>query len=414
MKPIVKPWLPLLGLLALIAGCAKNENPVAPPVIPPLSSLVVSPHADTLAVDASAQFTAVAVDTAGHPYTGRLDWSSSDPGVFTVTSTGLVRGVGEGAAILVVSGGGQLDSARVLVLPAASGWLMQTSNASETLNGVFFDPAGRLGWVVGNGGLILSTDDAGATWTRQTPTTFNLRGVWFTSALEGWAVGDAGTVMHTLNGGTTWSRITSPATSENLMHVHFATPSLGWVSGANGLVLATSDGGDTWQKSYLMQLSRPTFTSIMFAGPEDGWAVGTTGAIVGTHDGGATWFVAEFVTGQTLRALWRSSVDHAVAVGAAGVAPRTVVTPDSVAWVLGNAGSSYELEGVCFPTDSTGYAVGWNGSGAVLRSDDGGESWRAQTASAQFRLRAVFFVDERRGWAVGESGTIRHTSSGGE
>jgi photosystem II stability/assembly factor-like uncharacterized protein len=413
MNPTLKRLTPLLGLLVLLAGCSAAKNPVAPVVSTPLSSLTLSLHADTLDVGQTRQFTAVALDTLGVPYTGALNWASSDAGVFTVSSIGLVRAVGEGAALLVVSGGGKADTARVLVYPVATGWVVQTSNATEDLYDVFFDGTGRLGWAVGSGGVILSTTDAGAIWTRRTPSTFTLQGVWFTSALEGWVVGNAGTVLHTLNGGSTWTRLTSPATAENLMGVHFATRDTGWVVGTNGLVMATTDRGVKWRK---INRGGLTLHDVRFAGTRDGWAVGEGGIILGTHDRGVSWFVVQpAVTGQALQALSRRSVELAVAVGAQGVVPRTGATPDSVAWTLGNAGSLNQLEGVCFPADLTGYAAGWNGTaGVVLRSDDGGETWRSQVPNSQFRLRDVFFVDARRGWAVGDNGIIRHTSSGGE
>ncbi len=402
----------LVGLLGLLAGC-EAAKPTAPIVIPPLSSLVIAPRADTLALDASRQFTATALDTLGHPYTGALQWESSDAGVVTVSSSGLAHAVGEGSALVYVAGGGRRDSASVLVLPGTAGWLVQTSNAAERLNGVFFDANGRLGWVVGDAGVVLSTADAGASWGRSMPATADLWSVWFTSAGEGWVAGDAGTMLHTLDGGAHWTRITAVNTSEDLRHVHFATPDTGWVVGANGLVLSTFDHGASWQKTYLGGL---TLNSVMFAGTRDGWAVGEGGIVIGTHDRGLTWFVVQpSVTGLALKSVWRRGAALAVAVGAAGVVPRTEVTPDSVAWVLGSAGSENQLEGVCFPADLTGYAVGWNGlTGIVRRSDDGGVTWRPQVANATFRLRAVFFVDGMRGWAVGEAGQIRHTSSGGE
>jgi photosystem II stability/assembly factor-like uncharacterized protein len=411
-----KHLVPLLGLLVLLAGCGKGTNLLSPVVIPPLASLSLTPDADTLDVGQTRLFVATALDTSGHPYTGPLDWSSSDRGVFTVSSTGLVHAAGEGSAVLYVAGGGHRDSALVLVFPAATGWTLQTSHATESLNGVYFDPAGRRGWVVGDGGVILSTSDAGASWTRRTPASVNLHGVWFTSALEGWVVGDAGTMLYTADGGTNWERILRDSTSENLMHVYFAAPDVGWVVGRNGFTMRTLDHGDTWRKRYVLPLSRPTLNGVMFAGTQDGWAVGEDGSILGSHDGGASWFLWQPpLVYAPLKAVWQRSALAAVAVGAAGLMPRTVAVADSAAWELRNTGSENQLWGVCFPTDSTGYAVGVSTTaGVVLRSDNGGRTWRPQVARSQLRLNAVFFVDERRGWAVGNGGIIRHTASGGE
>ena len=411
MNLTLKRLTPFLGLLVLLAGCSTTPNPVAPIVIPPLSSVTLTVHADTLDAGQTRQFVATAVDTFGAPYTGALGWASSNKSVFTVGSTGLVTAAGEGTALLTVSGGGKADTASVLVYPTATGWLVQTSNATEDLYDVFFDGAGRLGWAVGGGGVILSTTDAGATWGRRLPTTFTLRGVWFTSATEGWAAGYSGTVLHTLDGGSKWTRLTSTASSENLMDVHFATRDTGWVVGSGGLILATTDRGATWRKTYLGGF---TLNGVQFAGTRDGWAVGDNGNILGTHDRGLSWFIVPSVTGQTLKGLWRRDAETAVAVGALGVVARTTVTPDSVAWTLGNVGNAYQLEGVCLADDLNGFAVGLNGPGAVLHTADGGESLTPQVANSQFRLRGVFFLDTRRGWAVGDNGTIRHTTSGGE
>jgi photosystem II stability/assembly factor-like uncharacterized protein len=410
MNLTLKRLTPLLGLLVVLAGCGAAKNPVAPVVSTPLSSLTLSLHADTLDVGHTRQFTAVALDTSGHPYTGVLNWTSRNESVFVVGSTGLVTAVGEGTALLIVSGGGKADTASVLVYPVATGWLVQTSNASEDLYDVFFDAAGRLGWAVGDGGVVLSTTDAGANWTRQLAPTFALRGVWFTSAQEGWAVGHGGTVLHTLDGGSTWTRITSTVTND-LKDVYFATRDTGWVVGTSGLIMATNDRGSTWRKT---NPTAVTLNGVMFAGTRDGWAVGDGGIILGTHDRGVTWFTVPYATAQPLKGLWRRGTERAVAVGAGGVVLRTSVTPDSVAWALGNTGSLNQLEGVCFADGLTGFAVGLNGTGAVLRTSDGGETWSPQAVSSPYRLRGVFFLDTRRGWVVGDNGTIRHTASGGE
>jgi hypothetical protein len=82
-------------------------------------------------------------------------------------------------------------------------------------------------------------------------------------------------------------------------------------------------------------------------------------------------------------------------------------------WTLASAGASKQLYGVSFGDDMVGYAVGIDGTGAVLRSDNGGGSWQVQTSNSQFRLNDVFFIDAQRGWAVGNNGTIIHTARGG-
>ncbi len=404
--------LPLLAVLALVVGCDK-KNPTEPEPSSDAILVVVSPGADTLTVGASVLFTAVASDSDGVDPGLPLSWSSSNPAVFAVNGSGRVTGVGEGTALLIVRSGAARDTATVRVEPALGGWFAQVSNSTAELNGVFFLPDGRTGWAVGDGGRILRTLNAGVTWTAQVSNTaFPLEGVWFTGSAEGWAVGGNGTVLHTTNSGVLWTRVLSVPASEVLYDVHFATRDTGWAVGANGVVLRTFDRGDTWQKLYPTGF---TLRSVSFAGTRDGWAVGDNGVILGTHNRGLAWFIVQpSVTGLGLSAVWRRADSLAFAAGEQGVVPRTEVGPDSTRWILDSNGAANQLEGVHFPTDLTGYTVGWNGVGIVLRSDDGGSSWLPQIANTQYRLNDVFFVDDRRGWAVGANGTILHTGTGGE
>jgi photosystem II stability/assembly factor-like uncharacterized protein len=244
-------------------------------------------------------------------------------------------------------------------------------------------------------------------------TTFNLNGVWFTSTTEGWAVGNGGTVMHTVDGGQSWSRNLTVGVGDPLYDVYFATPDTGWVVGASGLIVRTFDRGVSWQSTRLT--TTVSLRSVAFAGTRDGWAVGGAGLIAGTHDRGLSWFIAPTQTTLSLEGVWRNSPATAWAVGAQGVTPRTIATPDSVVWEVQNAGPTRQLDGVHFPTDAIGYAVGFDAmvGGTVLRTDDGGLTWEAQASRTTSRLNDVFFVDPLRGWAVGDGGAIVHTARGG-
>jgi len=402
----------VLASLATLAGC--SHKPTRPVIIPPLSRVTLNVHVDTLQVNEVHILIATAFDTLGHavsdvPFT----WTSSDLSVATVSTSGSVLGVGEGVARIVAEAGGRRDSATVFVFPGF-GWIAETSNASENLNDVFFLSSGRTGWVVGDNGVVLKSRDAGVTWTRQTPTTADLHGVWFTGATEGWAVGSTGQVLHTLDGGDSWAD-TSLGAAFTFNDVVFATPDTGWVVGASGAIFHTFDRGRSWTQQ-LPTVTISNLHSLSFAGTRDGWAVGDNGTLVGTHDGGRSWYLfTPSGTAQRLNAVLRRSNTLALAVGAGGVVLRSSATQDSLQWAVGNAGAFFTLLGVAFPTSTLAYASGSNaGVGAILRSDDGGANWHTQTVSSQFRLNRVTFVDALRGWAVGDAGTIRHTARGGQ
>jgi photosystem II stability/assembly factor-like uncharacterized protein len=412
IAPIRAAFFSLAAALAVAsAGCGKS-NPTAPTPMPPLSAVILTPVTDTLQVGQFAKFTATALDTLGAVVgNATFSWTSSNPNVFTVDGFGQVHGRSEGAGLVTASAGGHADTSTVSVI-FQKGWYPQVSNISTDLNAVFFQGDRRTGWAVGNGGRIIATTDAGQTWASQVSnTSFNLDAVFFTNVDSGWVAGTGGIILHTVNGGTTWSMVPSNA-SESLNDMWFATPDTGWVVGSGGVVLRTFDRGQSWQRQTPTAL---TLRSVAFSSTLDGWAVGDGGVILGTHDRGLSWYTVQpSITALSLRAVSRRSATLAWASGQNGVTARTVTLPDT-AWTLGNAGASYTLDGLYYPSDLIGYAVGYNsgGVGVVLRTDDGGMSWQDQNVGTQFRLKDVFFTDPQNGWAVGRNGVVMHTSTGG-
>ncbi len=408
-----------VSLLAMFAaaGCGTKKL-LAPIVLPPLSRVVISVGSDTTVVadtvksNGSIQFSATAFDTGGAPVAAAAaSWISTNTAVFTVDCGGRVLGKSEGTALLIAHASDKTDSVAILVLPATGGWLMQVSNSARQLNGVFFDADGRHGWVVGGGGEILATTDAGATWARQISNTiFNLNAVWFTDADSGWAVGNGGTALHTTDGGNTWRLIPTGA-GENLMGVTFAFADTGWIVGSSGAILRTNNWGATWSKQNPTSFA---LRGVSFAGTRRGWAVGDNGTILGTVDRGLSWTLESPVTAQSLRAVKRRSEFVALAAGLQGVTPRTSDVANLPVWSLQNSGATNQLGGVACPGDSLCFAVGFDGSGLVLRTDDAGATWQSQAVPATNPLNAVFFVDALRGWAVGDNGRIVHTGSGGK
>ena len=107
------------------------------------------------------------------------------------------------------------------------------------------------GWVAGDDGTILHTEDGGATWlTQSSGTTERLNAVQFITKDKGWAVGRRGAILNTIDGGKTWQPQSS-GTREDLRDISFVDADHGWISGTYGTILHTSNGGDTWTKQCL-------------------------------------------------------------------------------------------------------------------------------------------------------------------
>src|SRR5689334_21471650 len=73
-----------------------------------------------------------------------------------------------------------------------SGWAWQNPfpQGNNMSSVSFVSPT--LGWATVQDGLILRTQDGGATWAAQARTASPLRGIRFVNPLTGWAVGDFG------------------------------------------------------------------------------------------------------------------------------------------------------------------------------------------------------------------------------
>lgn len=70
------------------------------------------------------------------------------------------------------------------------------------------------------------------------------------------------------------------------------------------------------------------------------------------------------------------------------------------------------LRAVSFPSNSIGYAVGYNGT--VVKSSDGGKTWTELNIHYRKSLLTVHFFDENRGVAAGDNQFIIYTGNGGK
>ena len=114
--------------------------------------------------------------------------------------------------------------------------------------------------------------------------------MWFTDAAHGWAAGSQGTILTTTDAGTTWTKRSS-GTREDLFCVRFADDLNGWAVGEKGTIVASNDGGATWQPRD--SGTAAPLTSLTFSGRDHVWAAGGAGTILASADGGATWRKAE-------------------------------------------------------------------------------------------------------------------------
>jgi photosystem II stability/assembly factor-like uncharacterized protein len=96
----------------------------------------------------------------------------------------------------------------------------------------------------------------------------------------------------------------------------------------------------------------------------------------------------------------------AVAITLCGVLTAAATAPEAEARITD------DLFGAHFVDAANGWAVG--AFGTILRTRDGGNSWRPQLSNTTEQLFSVAFADAEHGWIAGRSGLVLHTDNGGD
>lgn len=204
---------------------------------------------------------------------------------------------------------------------------------------------------VGERGLVVLSDDGGASWrqAQTVPVSVTLTAVQFIDERLGWAVGHGGVVLRSEDAGQTWRRMvdgrqlaqaaladalararSAPADAgakaavtaaetlvadgpdKPLLDVHFLDARHGWVIGAYGLIFETTDGGVSW-RSAITRLDNPGAKHLyaMAVRGRTMLIAGEQGALFRSRDAGAsfeplvspykgTWFTLVRLPGQGL------------------------------------------------------------------------------------------------------------------
>lgn len=284
----------------------------------------------------------------------------------------------------------------------------------------------------------------------------------------GWAVGDHGVVWNTVDGGRSWEFQATPVDC-SLRDVCFLTDQIGWAAGGEvsaagqipgGVVLGTTDGGKKW--SVLSRGKLPYLFHLTFFGLDQGIAAGAASpafpnGVALTQDGGKTWQpapgppsdgwrTAAFINVQTGTLGGRKG--SFTTFGGGGVASRLTdllglrglnavdLQPDGRGWMVGDGGLilATETAGATWNEPPQNPAAGireffnahavaargthvWiagSPGSAVWHSPDGGSTWQAQPLGDPAPVHALAFSSDAHGCAVGAFGRILSTDDGGQ
>jgi photosystem II stability/assembly factor-like uncharacterized protein len=184
-------------------------------------------------------------------------------------------------------------------------------------------------YAVGAFGTFVSSVDGGVTWhahklpwkdlVSRLVDEFgyiepNLNAVWFATLQRGWIVGEFGLVLETNDGGTTWQPHKYGSSLPQLYDVVFQDDSNGWIVGQHGTLMQTGDGGQTWAN-----VSLATTNDLQAIAVQNSWgiAVGDHIAILLRSSPGEAPLAVPTPPNSVLSGVaWASNTP--IAVGAAG------------------------------------------------------------------------------------------------
>ncbi len=132
----------------------------------------------------------------------------------------------------------------ILKYTPSSGYSVVYQDQNQKFSDLYF-PSINFGYVVGDSGIVLNSNDLGDTWNILN-TGFNLKlnSVFFVNDSTGYVVGDSGLILKTSNYGLSWQQQNSPINT-TLNKVFFVNDSVGFILSGQTL-LKTTNGGIVW------------------------------------------------------------------------------------------------------------------------------------------------------------------------
>ena len=306
--------------------------------------------------------------------------------------------------------------------PANAQWAMQSSGSSSNLFGVkFYDE--NFGFVVGwgNGGSdILRTTDGGKNWKKTAVPGTLLFSVDFTDQntvyIAGYDVNcNCGLIKKSTDGGVTWNVQNDVLINETFgLYNVIMYGNKGYVSGYDGAIIRTENGWDAGYTVNNTGTSTEVFRVLeMTSNGNVGFAAGGSSFSIMEHlyrtTNGTDWQMIKDYSGDlSIGNLFFVNDKTGFMVGSDGLPVIMKTTDGGDNWTDKYHGTNDQLLvlDIGLASDAkTGYAI--TTAGEVLRTDDGGETWKSeQKIAGSPYLSALYVVNGNTAYAVGENGMI--------
>jgi photosystem II stability/assembly factor-like uncharacterized protein len=199
---------------------------------------------------------------------------------------------------------------------------------------------------------------------------------------------------------------------DDINNILFINDSLGYIVGGSKYLstelLTTKDGGTTWQRFYLNGDDTKQATSIAFNGSKV-IAAGYAGKIYTPIPNSTDWQTTQSAFSVWYQHIAFSQPNKGILVYGEAYATGGIYAIDSSLNIHLVDTLAYQLCDVEFANAQIGYTCGY---GAIMKTEDGGDSWALQNIQGDF-FRSLCILDVQNVWAAGYNGSIVHTKDGG-
>jgi photosystem II stability/assembly factor-like uncharacterized protein len=336
------------------------------------------------------------------------------------------------------------DAITVEVIPKSHmiSWKKQNTPVSgRTFHAVDFVDT-NTGWIVGDSGTVLKTQNGGDYWSKLSSSSFSssmtFHGVDFLNRDIGWIVGENAVILKTQNGGSTWSRqvfSTNPSYNYILTDVEILSKDEAWISGyavkigeyqSSGYFrLHTVNGGLTWLKiNPSSGFFASTLNDVFFLDENQGWMVGDRGFLLKTINAGDRWSLSgdyvddgRFDVPYAVIRYYFNSVqfinENEGWVAGKDTCINAFCGFNSLVLHTQNGGAYWEqlmnhhvwgevVNKIYFATPY----IGWTWGGEIIRkTEDKGANWAMHRKQRDVDLKDAVFLDGEI-WAIGSDSTI--------
>lgn len=257
-------------------------------------------------------------------------------------------------------------------------------------------------------GRIFQTLDGGVSWREVAGDPRAIAALLFADAQHGFAVGQNGLLLRTDDGGATWAAKPVGFPDQSFTAIRCSGTQLCLLTTASGTRLVrTTDAGET--PGTAVTPATDPIHAAAFASPTRVAAGGANGTTVVSDDAGERFAaVGGRLSGRYEAIRTGGEPGTAFAPGAGGALAKT--TDGGRTWTTGDVPTSADLLDVSFPTASVGYAL--DRDGGLFRTGNGGGSWKALGTGSTRRPRAVLAPDASVVLVVGPVGMRRSADAG--